>query len=205
MTTFLDSGTVVNPVTSILLGYRVFDTVFEALMLLVAVLGVVHLIEPRPREEARGFAGIAAGHPTMVTAVKVLTPVLIVVAAALIIGDPNTPGGGFQGAGLLAAVVVSRYLIRPVARSRAHNMETLEKVIYAVFVVSVALYLFVGLRHDIPFYTYTWFMLLMNGLLGLKVFCGLTIMFLYFTGEDDSEETAAVANATHTPEVPPHG
>jgi len=49
-------------------------------------------------------------------------------------------------------------------------------------VLSVALYIFFGLQTQAP-EAYTPFMLAMNGLLGLKVFCGLSIMFLYFARE----------------------
>ncbi|WP_162616367.1 hypothetical protein [Xylanimonas allomyrinae] len=48
--------------------------------------------------------------------------------------------------------------------------------------MSVALYIFLGLQHATP-EAYAPFMIAMNGLLGLKVFCGLSIMFLYFAKE----------------------
>jgi multicomponent Na+:H+ antiporter subunit B len=149
------------------------------------VLGVVHIIEPSDQPEKRGLTGIAEVHPTIVESVQLLTPVLIVIAVAVITGDPGTPGGGFQGGGLLAAVIVSRYLIRPVGKRTVGTMEIIEKVAYVIFVLSVVLYLFVGLRYaDSTMVTYAPFMLAMNGLLGIKVFCGLTIVFLYFVSDD---------------------
>ncbi|WP_425953715.1 hydrogenase subunit MbhD domain-containing protein [Xylanimonas sp. McL0601] len=183
MGNFLDSSGVVNPVTSVLLHYRVFDTVLEALMLLVAVLGVMHLSDAKiGGPAAAGYGSLSARHPTMVKALQILTPVLIIVGVALIVGDPITPGGGFQGAGLLAAVIVSRYLAGARGPAGTKNLETLEKVIFVVFVLSVGLYVFLGLREYGPD-VYAPFMIAMNGLLGLKVFCGLSIMFLYFTRE----------------------
>jgi len=38
-------GSNVNPVANIYLNYRIFDTIFEALMLLIVGIGVVHLIK----------------------------------------------------------------------------------------------------------------------------------------------------------------
>ena len=183
MGNYLSSAGLVNPVTSVLLHYRVFDTVLEALMLLIAVLGVMHLTDTKvgaPR--AAGYGSLSARHPTMVKSLQILTPVLIIVGVALIIGDPYTPGGGFQGAGLLAAVIVSRYLVGARGPAGTKNLETLEKVIFVVFVLSVALYIFLGLRENGP-ELYAPFMIAMNGLLGVKVFCGLSIMFLYFAQE----------------------
>ncbi|QAY62629.1 DUF4040 domain-containing protein [Xylanimonas allomyrinae] len=99
MTAYLDSPRLVNPVTSILLHYRVFDTVLEALMLLVAVLGVMHLRDTGGGPSPAGYGSLGARHPTLVTALRILTPVLVVVGVALVVGDPHTPGGGFQGRG----------------------------------------------------------------------------------------------------------
>ncbi|GAB2469672.1 hydrogenase subunit MbhD domain-containing protein [Xylanimonas ulmi] len=182
MTTYLDSPRLVNPVTSVLLHYRVFDTVLEALMLLVAVLGVMHLRDDAGGPSPAGYGSLTARHPTVVKALQILTPVLIIVGLSLIVGDPYTPGGGFQGAGLLAAVIVSRYLIGVRGPASTKALETLEKVIFVVFVLSVGLYVFLGLRETAPD-AYVPFVLAMNGLLGVKVFCGLSIMFLYFARE----------------------
>lgn len=47
------NGRTVSPVASIFFHYRVFDTIFEALMLLVSAIGVAHLLKPQggtPRE-----------------------------------------------------------------------------------------------------------------------------------------------------------
>ncbi|ACZ30862.1 hypothetical protein Xcel_1842 [Xylanimonas cellulosilytica DSM 15894] len=182
MRRFLEGSRAVNPVTSILLHHRVLDTVLEALMLLVAVLGVMHLTRSDGRLPGAEQQVLSRRHPTLVKAIQILTPVLVVTGAALVVGDPQTPGGGFQGAGLLAAVVVGRYLVGARGPRTTKGLENLEKAIFVVFVLSVALYVFLGLR-DITQEAYAPYMVVMNGLLGLKVFCGLSIMFLYFASE----------------------
>ncbi|QAY70977.1 hydrogenase subunit MbhD domain-containing protein [Xylanimonas protaetiae] len=182
MRRFLEGSGTVNPVTSILLHYRVLDTVLEALMLLVAVLGVMHLTRSDGQMSAPENEALGRSHPTLVKAMQILTPVLVVAGAALVVGDPQTPGGGFQGAGLLAAVVVGRYLVGARGPRTTQGLETLEKVIFVVFVLSVVTYVLMGLREVTPD-VYAPYMIAMNGLLGLKVFCGLSIMFLYFASE----------------------
>jgi len=183
METFLASDRVVNPVSSILLHYRVFDTVLEALMLLIAVLGVMHLTEAgRGPAVIAGYGSLSTRHPTITKAIQFLTPILIILALGLIVGDPLTPGGGFQGAGLLAAVVISRYLVGARGLKDTRPLENLEKAIFVVFVISVALFIFLGL-HEVTPEAYAPFMIAMNGLLGVKVFCGLSIMFVYFARE----------------------
>jgi len=188
MDTFAESGRQVNPVTSILLHYRVFDTVLEALMLLIAVIGVMHLVEfgkVKPGiVQAEGYGLLSKRHPTIVKALQIVTPLLLILGLGIIAGDPLTPGGGFQGAGLLAAVVVSRYLVGGVRAGRDTTaLEALEKLVFVVFVACVALYIFLGWRTTFAPEAYPAFMVAMNVLLGLKVFCGLSVMFLYFARE----------------------
>jgi len=179
--TYFASQRIVSPVTSILLSYRVFDTVFEATLLLVAVLAVVHLTDTSKQHGAARYAQVNAGHPTLRTAVRLLVPILCVVAAALIAGDPFTPGGGFQGGGVLAAVIVGRYLIRPSSGSHTDDMQKVEKLVFILFIITIIAYVLLDARGA---GTYPPFMIAMNALLGIKVFCGLSIMFLFFAAEE---------------------
>ncbi|MDR2703774.1 MAG: DUF4040 domain-containing protein [Cellulomonadaceae bacterium] len=181
MESYFASQRIVSPVTSILLSYRVFDTVFEASMLLVAVLAVVHLTDTGHRGGAAEYLAVNEMHPTLRTAVRVLVPILFVVGAAMIIGDPFTPGGGFQGGGILAAIVVGRYLVRPYSGKRTDDMQKIEKLVFVLFVLSIIAYVLLDARNA---GIYPPFMLLMNALLGVKVFCGLSIMFLFFAAEE---------------------
>jgi len=181
MEAYFASRRIVSPVTSILLSYRVFDTVFEATLLLVAVLAVVHLTDTSNRQGAAQYIGVNDAHPTLRTAIRALVPLLCVVAAALIAGDPFTPGGGFQGGGVLAAVVVGRYLIRPYSGTRTDDMQRVEKLVFILFVITIIAYVILDARGS---GNYPPFMIAMNALLGVKVFCGLSIMFLFFAAEE---------------------
>lgn len=49
MEIYFEYGMMTNPVGSIYLNYRVFDTMFEALMLLLSVMAVVHLITDKDK------------------------------------------------------------------------------------------------------------------------------------------------------------
>jgi len=51
MDIYFEYGMITNPVGSIYLNYRVFDTMFEALMLLLSVIAVIHLITDKPNEK----------------------------------------------------------------------------------------------------------------------------------------------------------
>jgi len=181
MQAYLDSPRIVNPISSILLDFRVFDTVLEASMLLVAVLAVVHLTDTSGHHGATSYPATNLSHPTLRTGIRVILPLFVVIGLALVAGDPFTPGGGFQGGGVLAAVVVGRYLIRPYGGGRTKAMENIEKIVFVTFVLSVMGYYALSLRSD---FTYPIFMIAMNTLLGIKVFCGLSIIFLFFAAEE---------------------
>ena len=122
-------------------------------------------------------------HPTAIKTISWFMPILIIFGFYLTISDPFTPGGGFQGGAALAAVLIGRYLIMPKEEMNPKILEKLEKYIFVVFVISVSLYILMGLNQSFP-QLYVAYMIVMNGLLGMKVFCGLSIMFLYFILED---------------------
>ena len=178
---YLAGPRIVSPISSILLDFRVFDTVMEASMLLVAVLAVVHLTDTSGHHGATSYPATNLSHPTMRTGIRVILPLFVVIGLALVAGDPFTPGGGFQGGGVLAAVVVGRYLIRPYGGGRTMAMENIEKIVFVTFVLSVMGYYVLSLRSD---FTYPIYMIAMNTLLGIKVFCGLSIIFLFFAAEE---------------------
>jgi len=179
--TYLASPRIVNPISSILLDFRGFDTVLEASMLLVAVLAVVHLTDTSGHHGATSYPATNLSHPTLRTGIRVILPLFVVIGLAIVAGDPFTPGGGFQGGGVLAAVVVGRYLIRPYGGGRTMTMENTEKIVFVLFVLSMIGYYGMSLRSD---FNYPIFMIAMNTLLGIKVFCGLSIIFLFFAAEE---------------------
>jgi len=95
----LDISGVSNPVTAVLLNFRGYDTLLEMLVLLLALLGVWSLggLSP-PRAAPAGLV--------LDTLTRVLTPVLILVAAYLLWVGGHAPGGAFQAGSVLAAAGV---------------------------------------------------------------------------------------------------
>lgn len=124
-------------------------------------------------------------HPTAIKTIQLLIPILILLAGYLIINGPYSPGGGFQGGAALAVILISHYLIKPKEEVNPQTLENLEKLIFIVFVISVTLYIIMELNQMFPQF-YVAYLIVMNILLGIKVFCGLSIMFLYFVLEDRS-------------------
>jgi multisubunit Na+/H+ antiporter MnhB subunit len=95
----LETSGVRNPVTAVLLNFRGYDTLLEVVVLLLALLGVWALggVARHP-ESAPG--------PVLDTLSRVLTPVLILVAAYLLWVGAHAPGGAFQAGAVLGAAGV---------------------------------------------------------------------------------------------------
>lgn len=98
VTANLAASGVGNPVTAVLLNFRAYDTLLEMAVLLLALLAVWSL-DGLPTAEA------AAG-PVLDTLARLLTPVLILVAAYLLWVGADAPGGAFQAGSVLGAAGV---------------------------------------------------------------------------------------------------
>ena len=97
--THLEQSGVTNPVTAVLLNFRGYDTLLEMVVLLLALLGVWTLGgEAVFHERAPG--------PVLDTLVRLLTPLLILVAAYLLWIGAHAPGGAFQAGSVLGAAGV---------------------------------------------------------------------------------------------------
>jgi len=95
----LDISGVSNPVTAVLLNFRGYDTLLEILVLLLALLGVWSL-GGSPSQRA------APAGPVLDTLARVLTPVLILLAAYFLWVGAHAPGGAFQAGAVLGAAGV---------------------------------------------------------------------------------------------------
>ncbi len=94
----LPASGVDHPVTAVLLNYRVWDTLLELVVLLLALLGVRQL---RPAGEA-----FPTAWPVLLAWARLLAPLGIVIGGYLLWRGSHAPGGAFQAGALLAACIV---------------------------------------------------------------------------------------------------
>lgn len=98
----LEQSGVNNPVTAVLLNFRGYDTLLEVVVLLLALLGVWSLnsVDGTPA------AAEKPANPVLDTLMRLLVPLLILVAAYLLWAGADSPGGAFQAGAVLAAAGV---------------------------------------------------------------------------------------------------
>ena len=178
-----------NAVTAIYLGYRMYDTIFEALMLLVSIVAVVHLSRHEDTIVAAAnrsvsnsgelsLAGVSDSNIIGVTA-RVISPILLLLSIYLIANGHISPGGGFHGGVVAAAFFVCRYMIYDISDIRIDKTVVMEKITYLVIVVFTVYFIFFG-AHDFLPIPKSIYLTAMNLLLGTKVACGFFIVFYRF-------------------------
>ena len=93
---------VTNPVTAVLLNFRAYDTLLEVGVLLLAVFGLRSF--GRPHDGQR--LSMAAPEPILLALIRLLVPVMVLVAGYLLWVGAHAPGGAFQGGAVLGAAAV---------------------------------------------------------------------------------------------------
>jgi multicomponent Na+:H+ antiporter subunit B len=108
-----------------------------------------------------------------------LYPFIIVFGIYLLINGHITPGGGFQGGAILASVFIVRYLEHPENDMDWSRLVKIEKFFLIAVILIASLLLLQPVMPDLRIAREP-YLILMNGLIGFKVCCGLSILFVRF-------------------------
>lgn len=176
-----------NAVTAVYLNYRYWDTLFESLILLVSALAVISLswssTSPLTHtddiESTLNQNGIESKHsPVIKTTAKILIPFIIVFGLYVIINGADSVGGGFQGGAVVASAFIVRWIILPDEDIDIRYMKAAERIFLLALLLTGMLLL--GRSMDMEHFTGRIWMVCINLLIGIKVACGLTIIFYRF-------------------------
>ncbi|MCL1989145.1 MAG: DUF4040 domain-containing protein [Firmicutes bacterium] len=172
-----------NAVTAIYLGYRLYDTVFEALMLLITAIAISHLSWHKEKTTLEKHRYIKISKQAA-DIVNIITPILPIFGIYLITYGHLSPGGGFQGGVVLAAFFVCRYMIRSINDLPVVLLERFEKLIFSSIVLLAVFLVFLGIPEyiamDAPPIFKSVYLVTMNMLIGLKVALGFVMLFYRF-------------------------
>ena len=166
-----------NAVTSIYLGYRMYDTLFEALMLLVSVVAVYHM--SWFAEDSHGdekLRGVETTDKIAIQTIRLVCPGILLFGIYLILNGHISPGGGFQGGVAIATFFICRYLIHTMDDVRFKTIMIIEKLIFAGIIIVAGCFILLGIHIYFPQMKQL-YLILMNTLIGMKVACGFMVIF----------------------------
>lgn len=109
----------------------------------------------------------------------VLFPVILVFGLYIVANGHVSPGGGFQGGALIMAVYICKYIINPLDTVSLLKLQSLEKLILILIFAFALGFLATWANISYPSLNVP-YLILMNLLIGIKVACGLTIIFYRF-------------------------
>ena len=180
-----------NLITAILLDYRLFDSLFEAGILLVAVSGVIWISRHDFEERNAHFMLDKYKTPELfVTLSRFVFPLLLMLGFFIILNGHLTPGGGFQGGAVVATAILILYFIDKNKETDIKRIVTIEKVLYLAIILVALLSLFTRstafTNFVAPAAGRQWqvvYLVTLNVLIGLKVAFGLWTIFTAFLKE----------------------
>ena len=169
-----------NAVTAIYLGYRVYDTLFEALLLVIAAVAVIHISwYDKSTISFERHSEIETSRMARFT-LRIICPIIILFGIYLIMNGHISAGGGFLGGLALAAFFVCRFLVRGIYDIPVKKVMKIEELTFIGIVVFPMLAIFAGLLYI----SYEWtplfqtiYLIAMNAFVGMKVACGFFVIF----------------------------
>lgn len=113
------------------------------------------------------------------TTLNLIYPFLLLFGFYVVLNGHLSPGGGFQGGAILAAAFIIRYLTDRSLPISLERLNTIEKFLYLLLLLSGIFYSLLFLGNFAKEWK-VFYLMSMNLLIGIKVFCGLTIIFFRF-------------------------
>jgi len=110
---------------------------------------------------------------------KIVYPFIIIYGAYIVLNGHLSPGGGFQGGAVLASVYICKYLVLPIYDYQLTPFKLLEKILLVFIMCFPLLFIVYGFSLSYPNLNIP-YLLVMNGLIALKVACGISLIFFRF-------------------------
>jgi multicomponent Na+:H+ antiporter subunit B len=187
---YLDTGSL-NLVTGIYLDYRLFDSLFEAGILLVAVSGVLWVSSHNIKEKNATFMLDKQKTPELfITFGRILYPVMLLFGMYIILNGHLSPGGGFQGGAIIATAILILYYVDISKEINVKTLITVEKGLFLLLILVASLSIITRgewmtnyMPIDSPLLLRQSYLVILNILIGAKVALGLVAVFTSFLKE----------------------
>jgi multicomponent Na+:H+ antiporter subunit B len=113
------------------------------------------------------------------TTMGAIYPFIILFGFYIILNGHTSPGGGFQGGAILSSVFIVQYFTTYEKTVSLDFFGRIEKTLYIAILIFVIIFT-LEFRVWIPLFMKPYYMILLNLLIGIKVCCGLSIIFYRF-------------------------
>ena len=112
------------------------------------------------------------------TTARILLPFIVAFGLYLILSGADSVGGGFQGGAVLASAFIVHWIIHPEIRVRLTYLRLAERLLFiGLFALGILL---LARSMDMPDRWGRLWVTAINLIIGIKVCCGLTIIFYRF-------------------------
>ncbi|MCL2226184.1 MAG: DUF4040 domain-containing protein [Oscillospiraceae bacterium] len=186
-----------NAVTAIYLGYRVYDTLFEALLLVTAVVAVLHLSWYSEAAVPDGRHSELEDSRMAKFTMRIVCPMILLFGMYLVLNGHISAGGGFLGGLAFALILICRFFVVGIFDLPIKKALKLEEIVFVFIVILPIFAIFTGVVYhfwgnSVLFQTI--YLIAMNALVGLKVAFGFFVLFYRYVAverlpeEDDTED-----------------
>ena len=179
-----------NAVTAVYLGYRVYDTLFETLLLVIAVVAVSHMSWFAESHVADGeHSEMETSRMTKFT-MRIICPIILMFGVYLTINGHISAGGGFLGGLAVTTFFMCRYLVFGIYDLPVDKIIKMEEVVFVNIVILPIFAIFVGVIYLEPAITpflQTLYLTAMSALVGMKVACGFFVLFYRYVAIERME------------------
>jgi multicomponent Na+:H+ antiporter subunit B len=169
-----------NTVSAIYLGYRMYDTLFEALMLLISVVAIAHMSMHRESEvTVEHLDTVSKPGAVDYYTIRIICPAMLLFGIYLVLHGHITPGGGFQGGVAVTSFFICKYLIHRDYDVKLGKIIIMEKMVFAGLAILAVLFIFHGFHAALTQYRVA-YLIMINLLIAMKIACGFTIIFFRY-------------------------
>ena len=180
-----------NVIGAILMAYRLYDTLFEALLLVIAIMAVSHLSWLGKDYITEGRRSDIQKDKVAFYSIRIISPLILMFGIYLVANGHISAGGGFQGGLAIACFFICRYMIHNIYDMPVKKVLKMEEIVFMALVVVAVLTIFVGsdwvpYQHTVLFQNFQ--LIVANSLVGVKVACGFFILFYRYITIERSEK-----------------
>lgn len=115
----------------------------------------------------------------LVKSLGVLYPIIFLFGLYITINGHNTPGGGFQGGAIISSTFIIQYIVSPHDKVSLSRLQRIEKVLFLCIMLIPLIYI-IHLHGSTNLLINQIYLIAMNILIAIKVYCGLSIIFFRF-------------------------